>query len=149
MQIIFLKFTSVQKWRHFFFFFFFCFSCKMNYSAFQYNLYTLHYKKSSNMQTTYERMILKIKPKTCTNIQWEILLNKTMLYIFFIAWHFNIIPLLLRSHRGRDHMVVVITTTCAISDYHHKCCEFESHSLQGVLKTTLCDKDCQWLEAVL
>ena len=57
--------------------------------------------------------------------------------------------LLLRSRRGRDRMEVVITTTCAISDYHHKCCEFESHSWQGVLKTTLCDKDCQRLEAVL
>jgi hypothetical protein len=40
------------------------------------------------------------------------------------------------SRRGRDHMVVGFTTTCAISDYHHWSCEFEPHSLQGVLDTT-------------
>jgi hypothetical protein len=40
------------------------------------------------------------------------------------------------SH-GRDRMVVGFTTTCVI--YHHKSCEFESHSWQGVLKTTLYD----------
>jgi hypothetical protein len=33
-------------------------------------------------------------------------------------------------------MVVGFTTTCAISDYHHWSCEFEPHSLQGVLNTT-------------
>ena len=30
-----------------------------------------------------------------------------------------------------------------------RCCEFGSHSWQGVLKTTLCDKVCQWLAAGL
>ena len=44
-------------------------------------------------------------------------------------------------------MVVGFTTACAISVYHHKNCEFESHSWQGVLNTTLCDKVCQWLAA--
>jgi hypothetical protein len=33
-------------------------------------------------------------------------------------------------------LVVGFTTTCAISDYHHWSCEFEPHSLQGVLDTT-------------
>jgi len=48
--------------------------------------------------------------------------------------------------RGRgDRMVVGFTTTCAISAYHHKSCEFEPRSWQGVLDITLCDKVCQWL----
>jgi len=34
----------------------------------------------------------------------------------------------------------------AISVYHHKSCEFESHSRGSVLDTTLCDKVCQRLE---
>ena len=37
-------------------------------------------------------------------------------------------------------MVVRFTTTYVISAYHHKSCEFESRSWQGVLDTTLCDK---------
>jgi hypothetical protein len=32
------------------------------------------------------------------------------------------------TNKGYDHMVVWFTTTCAISAYHHKSCEFESHS---------------------
>jgi hypothetical protein len=35
--------------------------------------------------------------------------------------------------------------TSAISAYHHLSYEFEPHSWQGVLNTTLCDKACQWL----
>ena len=42
-----------------------------------------------------------------------------------------------------DRMVVGFTTTCAISTYHHKCCEFEPRSWRGVLNTTLLDKVCQ------
>ena len=42
-------------------------------------------------------------------------------------------------------LVVGFTTTCAISAYHHKSCEFESHSCRGVLNTTLCDNVGQWL----
>jgi len=42
-----------------------------------------------------------------------------------------------------------LTTTCAISAYHHQSCEFKSSSWQGVLDTTLCDiitdKVCLWL----
>jgi len=30
--------------------------------------------------------------------------------------------------RGRDRMIVGFTTICAISGYHHSCCESESHS---------------------
>ena len=33
-----------------------------------------------------------------------------------------------RGHRDRDRMVVGLTTTYAISTYHHWCCEFESRS---------------------
>ena len=42
-------------------------------------------------------------------------------------------------------MVVGFTTTCAISVYHHKRCEFKSRSRRGVLDTTLCDKVCRCL----
>jgi hypothetical protein len=45
----------------------------------------------------------------------------------------------------RDHMVVGFTTTCTISAYHHRSCEFEPRSWRGSLDTTLCDKVCQWL----
>ena len=48
-----------------------------------------------------------------------------------------------RSRHGRDHMVVGFTITYAISSYHHLSCEFESHSWQDVLDTTLCHKVCQ------
>jgi hypothetical protein len=47
------------------------------------------------------------------------------------------------SRRGRDHMVVGFTTTCAISVYHHESCKVKSRSWRGVLDTKLCDKDCQ------
>jgi hypothetical protein len=57
---------------------------------------------------------------------------------------FNII---LRGRRGREHMVVGFRTTCAISPYHHYCCEFETCSWQGVLNTTFRDKVCQGLAA--
>jgi hypothetical protein len=33
-----------------------------------------------------------------------------------------------REHHGRDRMEVGFTTTCAISAYHYRSCEFESHS---------------------
>jgi hypothetical protein len=49
------------------------------------------------------------------------------------------IPLLLGGHCGRDHMVVGFTTTFPISVYNHLRCEFEPHSWQCVLDTTLCD----------
>jgi len=49
------------------------------------------------------------------------------------------------GRRGRDRMIVGITTTYAISAYHHKTCEFECRSCHCVLDTTLCDEVCQWL----
>ena len=45
--------------------------------------------------------------------------------------------------RTRGTIVVGFSTTCAISAYHHKRCEFEPRSWRGVLDTTLCDKACQ------
>jgi hypothetical protein len=42
-------------------------------------------------------------------------------------------------------MVVLFTTTYAISAYHHLRCEFEFHSCRCVLDTTLCDKVSQQL----
>ena len=44
---------------------------------------------------------------------------------------------------GHDHLVVGFTTTCAVSACDHQSCEFEPHSWEGVLDTTLCDKVCQ------
>jgi hypothetical protein len=34
-------------------------------------------------------------------------------------------------------MVIGLTTTCAISAYHHYSCEFEPRSRRGVLDTTV------------
>ena len=48
------------------------------------------------------------------------------------------------GRRGRDRMVVGVTTTYAISAYHQWCCEFESLSGRGV-QQSLCNKVCQWL----
>ena len=42
-----------------------------------------------------------------------------------------------RGRRDHYRMVVGLTTTCAISAYHHYSCEFKSHSY---------DKVCQRLE---
>jgi hypothetical protein len=36
------------------------------------------------------------------------------------------------DHRGGDRMIVGFTTTCVISAYHHKRCEFEPSSWRGV-----------------
>ena len=46
-----------------------------------------------------------------------------------------------RSRRGRDRMVVGLTTTCtcAISAYHLQSFELESRRWRDVLDTTLCD----------
>jgi len=49
----------------------------------------------------------------------------------YIIFKNNIIQT--RGRRGRDCMVVGLTTNCAIGDYHHYSCEFESRSWQGVL----------------
>jgi hypothetical protein len=47
------------------------------------------------------------------------------------------------GRRGRGRMVVGFTTIYAINAYHHKSCEFDSRSWQGVLNIILCDKVCQ------
>jgi hypothetical protein len=44
--------------------------------------------------------------------------------------------------RGEDCMGG-LTTTCAMSCYHHSICEFECRLWRGVLDTTLCDIGCQ------
>jgi len=41
--------------------------------------------------------------------------------------------------------LIYSTTTCVISAYHHKSCEFKPRSWRSVLNTTLCDKVSQWL----
>jgi hypothetical protein len=61
----------------------------------------------------------------------------------FLEKHIAQIQIKFRDRHG--HILVGFTTTCAISTYHHWSFEFESRSLQGVLKTTLCDKVCRWL----
>ena len=52
--------------------------------------------------------------------------------IFSQKQHIYSITQDLRGRRGHDRMVVGFTTTYAISTYHHRCCEFESRSGQGV-----------------
>jgi hypothetical protein len=59
------------------------------------------------------------------------------------AIHNNVRTLLTKIKRGRGgrgRMAVAFTTTCTISTYHHKRCEFESRLWRGVFDTTLCDK---------
>ena len=41
------------------------------------------------------------------------------------------------DRRGRDRMVVGLTTICTISAYHHLICEFEPRSWQSVFDTTI------------
>jgi len=58
------------------------------------------------------------------------------LHIYLRGWMTFVvkhqIPYFQRGRHGRDHMVVVFTTTYAISAYHHWCWEFESRSGWGV-----------------
>ena len=42
--------------------------------------------------------------------------------------------------RDRDRMVVICTTTYAISAYHHYRCEHEFRAWRGVFDTLLCCK---------
>ena len=44
----------------------------------------------------------------------------------------EMLKIMKRGCRGRDHMVVGFTTTYTISAYHYCCCEFESRSGRGV-----------------
>jgi hypothetical protein len=75
-------------------------------------------------------------PKSCANFDitrtFSGLLKIEIASCIFIAY-------CLMDRYCRDHMAVGFTTTCVISVYHHQSCESESHSLRGVLDTTLCD----------
>ena len=52
---------------------------------------------------------------------------------FFVILYSNRYVLrIVRGCRGSDRMLVGFTTTCAISAYHHSCCEFKSQSGRGV-----------------
>ena len=46
-------------------------------------------------------------------------------------------PLFVRGFHGRDSMVVGFTTTCAISAYQHKSCEFETCSTSDTRRVTV------------
>ena len=53
----------------------------------------------------------------------------------FCNGFFELFPcflILMRDRRRHDRMVVGVTTTYAISAFHHWCCEFESRSGRGV-----------------
>jgi hypothetical protein len=65
----------------------------------------------------------------------------------FISTTWYVVIKFINNCRGRDRdsMGVGFTTTCPISAYHHKRCEFKPRSWRGALDTTLCDKVCQWL----
>jgi hypothetical protein len=62
-----------------------------------------------------------------------------------VFWKLCFFWYIFRGRRGRVRMMDEITTTYALSAYHHLRCEFETRSWQGVLNTTLCDKSYQWL----
>ena len=66
-----------------------------------------------------------------------------MRMLFFLLF-LSALLLEIRSHRGRDCVVVEFTTACLISVYHHLTFEFESFPCQDVLDTTLWDKVYQW-----
>jgi hypothetical protein len=61
----------------------------------------------------------------------------------FVSFCIYIVLSKMRGLRGRDHMVVGLTTTCAIIANHHFRYEFEPRLWRGVLDTTVCDKVCQ------
>ena len=70
---------------------------------------------------------------------------------FCCIWHSNYTRycsycyhLCYRYRDGRERMVVRFTSTCAISAYCHKSCDFKSCSWRGIPDRT-CDKICQWL----
>ena len=66
--------------------------------------------------------VLYLKVKYCL---WPVCIRDSMSYCL---WEAVVVMIVL---------VVGFTTTCTISVYHHYSCEFESHSMRGVLDTTL------------
>ena len=89
--------------------------------------------------------MLMIQSDLIIHICWRLFWNVVKVFSCELIFNLMIIVLIYiscwGSRCGRNRMVVGFTTTYAISTYHHKCCEFESHSGD----TTLCDKVCQWL----
>ena len=55
-----------------------------------------------------------------------------ILDLLILGWKLTSYDPITRGRRGLDRMVVGLTTTYAISDYHHLSCEFESRSVRGV-----------------
>jgi hypothetical protein len=72
-----------------------------------------------------------IKTLCSLNISWQNWI-RGHIQMNFLMW--------IGGCHGRDRMVVAFTTTCGISAYHHKRCEFEPRSWRSVLDSTLCDK---------
>ena len=76
-------------------------------------------------------------------IEQSLLWNTHCIYILVaidIIHSFNVFVLfhiLSEGRHGHDRMVVEFTTTCAISAYHYKSCEFESHSWWGALSLSV------------
>jgi hypothetical protein len=66
--------------------------------------------------------------------------SRKSISLSFTYFYFYFNSDICRGRHGCDRMVGGFTTTYAISAYHHKSCEFEPHSWQGVLDTTLCNK---------
>jgi len=73
--------------------------------------------------------------------------NQTFLLTFASAWvhprlfdgvraadYFIFLDCIVRDRRGRDRMLVGLTTTYAISDYHHSRCEFRSRFVESDIK---------------
>jgi hypothetical protein len=58
------------------------------------------------------------------------LFQVVMLFTFY--FHIGNPTMFTRRRLGRDCIIVGLTTTYAISAYHHLCCEFESRSGRGV-----------------
>ena len=105
---------------------------------------------------THIKILVKIQKKhncfiiyccicACTAVRGPWQSDEELQYMFFLfeRWKF----LSYGGCYGRDGMVFGLTTTYAISAYHHLSCEFYSRSWRDALDTTLCDKVCQWLGA--
>ena len=94
---------------------------------------TLHFKKITPNKTTLSLSII-IKCGGILLFQFSFSL---MLHAAVIWQRIHFCQCIYNSIWGcRDLMVVGFATTCAISAYHHKSCEFESYSWRGVLDTT-------------
>jgi hypothetical protein len=76
---------------------------------------------------------------------WELI---EIISFVTILRHDHLVQSKSRDRPGHDYMVVVFTTTYAISTYHHQRYEFESRSWRGAFDTTLCGKVFQRLRQV-